>query len=213
MDSNAIGELALMKVMLDLTNKGYTVFAPVGEPKIAIDIIAYKDKKTYRLQVKQSKTGEIRHTRYNRRAKGIVKTIYENDAFDYYAIYLPTIDKIIYPAFNFGGKFIAPTPRLYGEFYWYKDFLDFTDNAPKRTPKELNIEPHKRKCFGVKKPQTYKVKRPTPKDLQELLWKKSTVTIAKELNVSDNCIARWAKEYNLTKPPRGYWARKYAGKL
>ena len=34
--------------------------------------------------------------------------------------------------------------------------------------------------------------------------------IAKEFGVSDQCVAKWAKQYSLQKPPRGYWQKKMA---
>lgn len=47
----------------------------------------------------------------------------------------------------------------------------------------------------------------TKDELEKLLWEMSTTTIAKKFNMSDNGIARWAKKWNLSKPPRGYWAK------
>lgn len=52
-----------------------------------------------------------------------------------------------------------------------------------------------------------KVLRPTKEKLYELLWTMPTTKIGEQFNVTDNCIARWAKEYNLQKPGRGYWSK------
>lgn len=48
----------------------------------------------------------------------------------------------------------------------------------------------------------------TKEELAKLLWEKSTTQIAKDFNVSDNGIAKLAKQWGLTKPPRGYWMKK-----
>jgi hypothetical protein len=50
----------------------------------------------------------------------------------------------------------------------------------------------------------------TKKDLQEKLWEIPTTKIAKLYNCSDKAIEKWCKKWNLSKPPRGYWAKKKA---
>lgn len=54
---------------------------------------------------------------------------------------------------------------------------------------------------------------PSKEELEKLLWEKSTVKIAEELGVSDNAVAKYCKKLGLTKPPRGYWAKVYNGKV
>jgi ribosomal protein L35 len=53
-----------------------------------------------------------------------------------------------------------------------------------------------------------KVARPTSEELNKLLWETSTRQIAKRYGVSDKTIEKWAKFYNLSKPPRGYWSKQ-----
>jgi transposase-like protein len=43
--------------------------------------------------------------------------------------------------------------------------------------------------------------------LARVLWAKPTCQIAKEYGVSDKAIEKWAKKFELNKPPRGYWAK------
>ena len=50
--------------------------------------------------------------------------------------------------------------------------------------------------------------RPLEKELEKLLWETSTRQIAKRYGVSDKTIEKWAKFYNLSKPPRGYWSKQ-----
>lgn len=51
-------------------------------------------------------------------------------------------------------------------------------------------------------------KSPSKKELEKLVWLKPTSQIAKDFQVSDNAVAKWCKNYNISKPPRGYWAKK-----
>jgi hypothetical protein len=50
-------------------------------------------------------------------------------------------------------------------------------------------------------------------DLANLLWKLPTQQLAKQLGVSDKAIEKRSKKLGLTKPPRGYWAKKKVGKI
>lgn len=49
--------------------------------------------------------------------------------------------------------------------------------------------------------------RPTKEELKNLLWSKPTTKIAEDYKVTDNAVAKWAKDYGLNKPPRGYWKK------
>jgi 5-methylcytosine-specific restriction endonuclease McrA len=64
------------------------------------------------------------------------------------------------------------------------------------------------KCFksSIRKVQN----RPSKEELKTLLWEIPTLQIAKKYGVSDNAVAKWAKAYDLDKPPRGFWAKKSA---
>lgn len=50
-------------------------------------------------------------------------------------------------------------------------------------------------------------KKITREELYDLVWKKPTQQIAKELQVSDSAIGKWCKKMEVPKPPRGFWAR------
>ncbi len=54
-----------------------------------------------------------------------------------------------------------------------------------------------------------RVIRPSKEELEKMLWKKPTTQIAKDFGVSDKAIEKWCKAYEIEKPPRGYWAKKY----
>jgi len=53
-------------------------------------------------------------------------------------------------------------------------------------------------------------RRPEKKVLAELLWKSPSTKIGELFGVSDKAVEKWAKSYNLKKPPRGFWAKKKA---
>lgn len=60
-------------------------------------------------------------------------------------------------------------------------------------------------CLICTRRKYRKVERPTAEELREMLWEKPTSQIAKQFGVSDKAVEKWAKAYNLSKPPRGYW--------
>lgn len=52
-----------------------------------------------------------------------------------------------------------------------------------------------------------KAVRPSSQELYDLLWSKPTTQIAKDYGVSDVAVGKWAKQYGLNKPPKGYWMK------
>lgn len=59
------------------------------------------------------------------------------------------------------------------------------------------------KCVGL---ANRKVQRPSKDELVKMLWQEPTTTIAAKYGVSDQAVAKWAKNYGIAKPPRGYWS-------
>jgi hypothetical protein len=49
-------------------------------------------------------------------------------------------------------------------------------------------------------------------ELEILVWEMSSVEIGKKLGVTDSAIGKKCKSLGIKKPPRGYWAKKKAGK-
>lgn len=206
------GDIGVAETIRDLTRKGYTVFTPTISEHCPIDIIACKDNQCIRIQVKNRKNGYISNkTNWSDKNGGHTK-YYSNTDFDYYAIYIPILDKVLYPSIKYGGCKIAFTLSNSAKpFYWWEDFLNFTDNAKRKSYKDFNIKlkfnnSRKRK---LKSFQSRKVKRPTKKELNKLLWKVPSTKIAKQFKVSNTTISKWAKYYGLKKPGRGYWSKHY----
>lgn len=52
-----------------------------------------------------------------------------------------------------------------------------------------------------------KTVRPSKEQLEKMLWKEPTTSIAKKHGVSDKAVEKWANSYGLKKPPRGYWTK------
>lgn len=203
-------DLAIIKVMEDLIDKGYIPLTPFSE-QYPFDIVAMHPIKKiyYRLQIKY--TGGNRSSKYmptgKTYGKNKISRGYSSNAFDYYAVYIPNINVVIYPPISLKGKRIS---TVVGQrpFYWYKDYLNFTGGNPKKqTAKSLSmILPVYKGHAGVRK-----VKWPTKVKLKTLVWKKPTEKIALDFNVSSNAVTKWCKSYGISKPPRGYWTKQIGG--
>lgn len=53
----------------------------------------------------------------------------------------------------------------------------------------------------------------SPEKLAKLVWEVPTSQIAADFGVSDKAVEKRCKKYGIPKPPRGYWARLYAGQI
>ena len=69
-----------------------------------------------------------------------------------------------------------------------------------RQPKKPYINQRGNPRFGARR-----VERPSKEELSKLLWEKPTTQIASDFGVSDSAVGKWAKSYEINKPPRGYW--------
>lgn len=207
-------DIAATKAIADLTAKGYSVFTAVVCEHLAFDLIAYKDGKCYRVQAKHAAHNQVKNKTSWADKNGCHEKKYQADDFDFYAIYLPDVDKVIYPSIKFGGCNIStkipisPTP-----FYWWEDFTDFTESAPKRSYREFGVDLTTRKVNPNSRIHTRKVERPFKEELEKLVWEKPTAQIAKDFGVSDKAVEKWCKGYDIEKPPRGYWVKKAYAKL
>ena len=208
------GDVGLVKVIADLTMKGATIFLPLSE-HMPFDLIAYKDGKCYRIQAKYTMNGVVRNKRAWVSCKKNHSRNYASDDFDYYGLYLPEVDRVIYPSIKFGGCTIrCIVPNAATPFYWYEDFIDFTDQADKKTfrdfGKVIHVPPSTAYRY-VPRPATRKVERPSKDILEKLMWEKPVTQIASDFGVSDKAVGKWAKTYGLIKPPRGYWTSRCVG--
>lgn len=202
------GDIAVSQAIADLTMKGYVCFTPVVSEHLPFDLIAYKDGKSIRIQAKYRADGLISHkTVWNDKHGSHVKH-YELNDFDYYAIFIPKINKVLYPSINFGGKSISfELPNSAMSFYWWEDFLNFTDQAERKTFRDFEIvlshrsTPATRDAFASRR----KVPVPTKEELEKLIWSKPMTELSKHFGISDKIVAKWIKYYELEKPKTGYW--------
>lgn len=205
------GDIALLKVIEDLIKRGLVPLTPFTEQHpfdiVAMDAVA---SVYYRIQVKYGGRKSNRKNvpsgkHYNR---GKASKGYQPDSFDYYAIYIPEKDVVIYPPISLRGKsFRISASRR--PFYWYKDFLEFSQAVPpKRNAKDVGeyFHPVKHK---VK--HSTKVEWPSKEELTKLVWEKPTTQLSNHFGVSDVAISKWCKSYGIPKPPRGYWAKQQSG--
>jgi 5-methylcytosine-specific restriction endonuclease McrA len=65
-------------------------------------------------------------------------------------------------------------------------------------------------CYGCKAKKSRKIEWPNVEYFKKFLWEKPTLSIAKDLGVSDVAISKHIKKLGLNKPPRGYWMKKRA---
>jgi hypothetical protein len=138
-------DLGMFKVMLDLKSKGYDVFTPTVSQHLRFDLIIHKDSKMFRVQAKYRSVGDsslfIPNSTSWADKSGSHKCYYENDDFDYFAIYVPEFEKIIYPSIKFAGASVAfKIPNCATPFYWFEDFLELTDTAEKKTYKDFGFK-------------------------------------------------------------------------
>ena len=135
---------------------------------------------------------------------------YSEDDFDYYGIYLPSIDKVVYPSIKFrGAKIATEVGNSATPFYWWEDFQHLTDSAEKKTYKDFNskIRHSKTEASIKSRVKSRRVERPSKEELEKMLWEVPTTEIAKSYGVSDTAVSKWAKAYEISKPPRGYWSK------
>lgn len=203
------GDIAATKAIADLTCKGYSVLTPVVSEHLPFDFVAYKDNKFYKIQAKYAGDNIVVNKTIWVDKNGIHRKKYKVEDFDFYAVYLPDIDKVVYPSVKFGGCCInTQIPNSATPFYWWEDFTDFTEEAPKRTYKEFGVDLTTRKINPDSRIHTRKVERPHKEELEKLVWEKPTVQIAQDFGVSDKAVEKWCKTYGIEKPPRGYWVKK-----
>lgn len=205
------GDLAVYKAMADLNQKGYYVFTSVTE-HLPFDIIAYRDGICYRIQVKYASDGHIDDKCCWSDQHGVHVRKYGKQDFDYYALYLPSKDVIVYPSISFGGNSITTeVPASASRFYWYEDFLSFTDQTERHSCFEFGVlltrAEGKRHC-PTENLRNRKVIRPSKEELEKLVWEKPTAQLALLFGVSDKAIGKWCHSYGISKPPRGYWSGK-----
>jgi hypothetical protein len=186
------GDIACAMAISDLTKKGYTVFTATVSEHCVFDIIAYKDHTLHRIQCKYSQNGEIKSKTTWSDKNGVHQRKYQENDFDYYAIYLPDIDRVVYPSIKFAGKRIRTKPaNILNGFWWWEDFIDFTDEAKTRNALDFNMKGQ----VGNLQPRVRKATRPEKEVLMKQINELGFCATGRIYNVSDNAIRKWVKSY------------------
>jgi hypothetical protein len=186
------GDIATSKVIADLTEKGYIVFTPAVCEHAPFDMIAFKNGELFRIQAKFSSTGKIQNKQVWNDKHGTHIRIYSLTDFDYYAIYLPNINTIIYPNISFGGETIKTIKtNCTNSYYWYEDFLNFTDAALKIKNNKSIIDTNISKSLPI----------PTKEVIQNIVNANFSISSCSKIaNVSRRTFKKYTEYYNIECP-------------
>lgn len=190
------GDIAVAKTILDLTLKGYPVFSPLFSEHLPYDLIVEVDKQLFKIQVKYRADGSLASNTSWSDKNGSHQRKYEKGDFDYYALYLPDKDVVVYPSIDFAGKVITTkiSTSIAG-FYWYEDFLGFTTKAQKKTYRDFGYTTSRNEEGLFEQ-----IKMPSKEELELVLKDKTIEEAAKAFGVCDKTFRRWQKSFMLSKP-------------
>lgn len=186
------GDLALAKVIADLTKRRWFVFLPIAE-HLPYDLIAAKRDAYLRIQVKYRA----------KKLDGCHK--YDSNDFDYIAVYIENIDEVCYVSLKNLRKITTILSNTGSKLYWWEDYQKLKKHDTYRTYKDFGFICYN-KLKGITKEVSRKFEWPSKEILYKLLWAKSMVKIGKIYGVSDVTVKKIAKKYNIKGPPLGYWA-------
>ena len=198
-----LGDLGVVKVIGDLTDKGWKVFLPISE-HLPIDLIAYKVKKSGKMLVK---TFQVKYR--NGRGVGRRKTEYYREGVDFVAYYFSKVNTVIYVNSEMQDNIICILPNGTKKFYWYEDFTEI----PTKKPKKKSY-----KDFGYTIFRNSNKKRnrhwswPSKRELKRLVWEMPITDVGKKYNVSDSAVRKVARKRGVVLPPQGYWAMNIRNK-
>jgi hypothetical protein len=206
--------IAQTKVISTLVSRDFDIFLPIGD-HLPFDLIAYKDGISYRIQSKYAGSGFLNKNTYWYSKNTVHKKQYQLSDFDFYGAYLPEKDIVIFPSSKFAGCTIAstmhksPTP-----FYWYEDFINFTETANKKNYLDFGMTSKDASNTltqkGLPRLRSRKVDRPSREELEKLVWEFPSTQLAIKYGVSDVSINKWCNAYGINKPPRGFWKKSAA---
>lgn len=200
------GDIAVQAVVLDLTRKGYYVSKPLSEGA-PYDLICDTGVKLLKIQVKYRENGMLPSKTVWMSSVGTISKDIPDDAFDYYALVDSTYTKICYPSIDYKGLSIRwEYPISFHGFYYWEDFLGFTDfGVVKRKADKLYVTNNK-KVTGSIYGHT-KITWPSKDEMTKLVWQYPSEVLGKMIGVSGSAIAKHCKSHGISKPPRGYWKK------
>lgn len=137
--------------------------------------------------------------------------------FDYFS-YKPKEKQSNYDTCSCGCQKCKQSIRCESCFKKRKPYL-IKDEIKKERRKRANPAFDKCHCGELKQfasnecSSCFLGKWPTPEEMQKAVWETPTWKLKERFNASDVAIAKFCKRNGISKPPRGYWAKKAAGKL
>lgn len=200
------GDLGEARAVYELVKLGYMLSKPM-HVHLPYDFIAEKDDILYRVQVKTSghmlrKTTQVYQVQLcSTGGNRLVNTRTHFDSTKIDLLFVMTTDDRCWliPANNITSKTVINVGTV--------QYADCQVTGPK-----LNLKQSVQPAELLKVDMREKVPPFTREELKRLLQEHPTVSIGKMFNMSDNGVARWAKKWNLPKPPRGYWQKQEANK-
>lgn len=102
--------------------------------------------------------------------------------------------------------------------YWIENGMN---GIPIQNKREINlcvdcetvIDFKAKRCVECNYKHSEQIAWSSKEELERLVWEMPTSEIAKQLNCSDNAIAKRCKKWNINKPPRGYWQKLHSNKV
>lgn len=200
------GDLGEARAAYELVKLGYMLSKPM-HVHLPYDFIAEKDDVLYRVQVKTSglmlrKSTQVYQVQLcSTGGNRLVNTRTHFDSTKIDLLFVMTTDDRCWliPANKITSKTIISVGTVL--------YADYQVTGPK-----LNLKQSVQYTEPPKVDKREKAPPFTCEELEQLLQEHPTVNIGKMFNMSDNGVARWAKKWNLSKPPRGYWQRREAKK-
>lgn len=188
------GDLGVAKVIADLIDKGYGILLPLSE-HLPYDIVAADENgELIKIQAKY-RAGEsivLKSSTSWADKNGSHKVAYKTNDFDFFAVYSPDIDTVIYIPWVGNFKTInvrTSIPNMIIPYYWYEDFTNLNKEMPEKR-KNDNV-PYIQK--RPSSPRKTKIPWPSDDDLIEMIRNSSFLQVGKELGVSDNAIRKRLK--------------------
>lgn len=213
------GDLALTRVMYELSKRGWFVLTPVSE-HLPFDLMVYKqtDGKTLTLRIQ---------VKYRENSIEVRLDGYKRGDFDFFAVYCALTDRVVYigleHAFDLGVSTIKQEhdlPKNTLPVYWYEDFLRMTNKKPQTRLIERNslhseVKEARAKtlfCEDVlirKYAAEYRAGSFPwlPSKLQVLIWKHPLTALSTKAGMSDVALRKRIRRLNLVMPPspKKFW--------
>lgn len=189
------GDLGVAKVIADLIDKGYGILLPMSE-HLPYDVVAADDNgNLLKIQVKYRAGESVSLSAYTSWAdkNGSHKAFYTSKDFDFFAVYSPEVDKVIYVPWCGEFKQMSIrvfTPNSATPYYWYEDFLDLNDSLPERRKHDtLPYIQHR----NLSKNRKTKISWPSVEEVISMVQDTSFLQVGKDLGVSDNAVRKYLK--------------------